>query len=162
MMRFTLIAAIVALARAGHDSWGCAPDEGWTDTEHPDDGLPSNFCVVGGDGQPIAKGLPGFATGGVVGIVVLGAAGADGKPKLACVTSKAAYPDLTVDIMAMGPTFQYCNEIDFSTMTAFWTRGKDEGGAWKDDTYLTPVGAMSIYGAMDGATRRRSPSCPPP
>ena len=99
MMRFTLIAAIVALARAGHDSWGCAPDEGWTDTEHPDDGLPSNFCVVGGDGQPIAKGLPGFATGGIVGIVVLGAAGADGKPKLACVTSKAAYPDLTVDIM---------------------------------------------------------------
>ena len=108
MMRFTLIAAIVALARAGHDSWGCAPEEGWTDTEHPDNGLPSNFCVVGGDGQPIAKGLPGFATGGIVGIVVLGAAGADGKPKLACVTSKAAYPDLTVDIMAMGPTFQYC------------------------------------------------------
>ena len=84
MMRFTLIAAIVALARAGHDSWGCAPEEGWTDTEHPDDGLPSNFCVVGGDGQPIAKGLPGFSSGGVVGVVVLGAAGADGKPKLAC------------------------------------------------------------------------------
>ena len=58
-------------------------------------------------------------------------------------------PDLTVDIMAMGPTF-VPGEISFETMTAFWTRGKDEGGAWKDDTYLTPVGAVSIYGAMDG------------
>ena len=84
MMRFTLTTAIVALTNAGHDSWGCWPEGGWTADEAGEAGLPSNFCVVGGDGQPIAKGLPGFSSGGVVGVVVLGAAGADGKPKLAC------------------------------------------------------------------------------
>ena len=51
--------------------------------------------------------------------------------------------------MAMGPTFQYCNMIDFSTMTAFWTRGKTDG-AWNGPDMETPVGATSIYGAMAG------------
>lgn len=49
----------------------------------------------------------------------------------------------------MGPTFQYCNMIDFSTMTAFWTRGKTDG-AWNGPDMETPVGATSIYGAMAG------------
>ena len=54
-----------------------------------------------------------------------------------------------MNIMAMGPTFQYCNMIDFSTMTAFWTRGKTDG-AWNGPDMETPVGATSIYGAMAG------------
>ena len=45
--------------------------------------------------------MPPFPPIGIVGVTVLGAAGADGVPKLACVASQGGCPDMVTDIVAV-------------------------------------------------------------
>ena len=92
-----ILSLFVASARAGHDSWSChAPWQGLGD------GSIGEFCVVGMGTSPLVGNFPSAtATDGMVGITVLGAAGADGVPKLACLAGKGGYPDMITDIVAV-------------------------------------------------------------
>lgn len=91
--------------------------------------------------------MPPFPPIGIVGVTVLGAAGADGVPKLACVASQGGYPDMVTDIVAMGPSFESCSpNLDLSKLTNFWSRGKDAEGNWNGKDAEVATGATQIAG----------------
>ena len=126
---------------AGHDSWSCV-----------DETLFETCCVGVTLANPNATAVTDVMGGGgaiVVGITALGAANADGIPRLACVASAGAYPEIATianGVLAVGPLTaevpsvtanrnQYCSGFDPDTIVNFW------GDKPKSKT---------IYGALDG------------
>jgi hypothetical protein len=128
-----ILSLFVASARAGHDSWSCTAP--W---QEMGDGSIGEFCVVGMGTSPLVLNFPSAtATDGIVGVTVLGAAGPDGVPKLACLAGKGGYPDMITDIVAMGPSFESCSPtLDLNELTNFWSE--------------VPTGATSIAGQTSG------------
>jgi len=136
----------VVLAR--HDSWSCV-----------DESLFETCCVAVTWTNPNATAVTAWAPPGslVVGITALGAANADGVPRLACVASAGAYPDIAdvadgVGVIAVGPLTadvpsvtanrnQYCSQFDPDTIENFW------GDKPTNKT---------IYGALDGETPQQT------
>ena len=102
-----ILSLFVASARAGHDSWSCTgpwPEMG--------DGSIGEFCVVGMGTSPLVLNFPSAtATDGIVGVTVLGAAGPDGVPKLACLAGKGGYPDMITDIVAVRGVLETLQDI---------------------------------------------------
>jgi len=126
---------------AGHDSWSCV-----------DETLFETCCVGVTFDNPNATAVTDVMGGGaaiVVGITALGAANADGVPRLACVASAGAYPEIATianGVVAVGPLTaevpsvtanrnQYCSGFDPDTIVNFW------GHKPKSTT---------IYGALEG------------
>jgi hypothetical protein len=116
------------------------------------DGSIGEFCVVGMGTSPLVLNFPSAtATDGIVGVTVLGAAGPDGVPKLACLAGKGGYPDMITDIVAMGPSFESCSPtLDLNELTNFWSRSKDDDGNWLGKDTEVPTGATSIAGQTSG------------
>jgi hypothetical protein len=142
-----ILSLFVASARAGHDSWSCTAP--W---QEMGDGSIGEFCVVGMGTSPLVLNFPSAtATDGIVGVTVLGAAGPDGVPKLACLAGKGGYPDMITDIVAMGPSFESCSPtLDLNELTNFWSRSKDDDGNWLGKDTEVPTGATSIAGQTSG------------
>jgi len=124
---------------AGHDSWSCV-----------DETLFETCCVgVTFDNATAVTDVIGGGAAIVVGITALGAANADGVPRLACVASAGAYPEIATianGVVAVGPLTaevpsvtanrnQYCSGFDPDTIVNFW------GDKPKSKT---------IYGALEG------------
>jgi len=135
------VSALASPVLAGHDSWSCV-----------DDTLFETCCVGVTLNNPNATGVTNVMGGGgaiVVGITALGAANADGVPRLACVASAGAYPEITNiadGVLAVGPLTsevpsvtadrnQFCSQYDPDTIVNFW--GNE------------PVN-KTIYGALPG------------
>lgn len=139
--------ATSSVVLAGHDSWSCV-----------DESLFETCCVGVTMANSNATAVTSVLGGGgslVVGITALGAANADGVPRLACVASAGAYPDIATiadGVLAVGPLTaevpsvtanrnQYCSQFDPETIENFW------GDKPTNKT---------IYGALDGETSQQT------
>ena len=124
---------------AGHDSWSCV-----------DETLFETCCVAVTFGKNTTiTDVMGGGAAIVVGITALGAANADGVPRLACVASAGAYPEIATianGVLAVGPLTaevpsvtanrnQYCSGFDPDTIV---------------NAYGDKPKSKTIYGALEG------------